>query len=35
MLGRKDEAVRLTQILKNEPIPNISNVAKALILAYD
>lgn len=35
MLGRKDEAVRLAQILKNEPNPNISNVAKALILAYE
>lgn len=34
MLGRIEEAVRLAQILKNEANPAISNVAKALILAY-
>lgn len=34
MLGRKNEALRLAQVLKNEPDPGISNIAKALILAY-
>lgn len=34
MLGKKEEAIRLAHILKNEPNPAISNVAKALILAY-
>lgn len=34
MLGKKDDGVRLAQILKNEDDPFISNTAKALILAY-
>lgn len=34
MLGRKDEGLKLANILKNEPDAAISNVAKALILAY-
>lgn len=34
MLGRKDEALKLAQILSNEPSPTIANVAKALILAH-
>lgn len=34
MLGRKQEGLKLANILKNEPNPMISNVAKALILAY-
>ncbi len=34
MMGKKDEALKLAHILKNEPSPEVSNVAKALILAY-
>ncbi len=34
MMGKKDEGLRLANILKNEPDPKISNTAKALILAY-
>lgn len=34
MLGRKDEGLKLAQILRNELDPAIANVAKALILAY-
>jgi len=34
MLGRKQEGLKLAAILQNEPNPAISNVAKALILAY-
>ena len=34
MLGRKDEAVKLANILKNEKDGAISNVARALLLAY-
>ncbi|MBA2726953.1 MAG: tetratricopeptide repeat protein [Parachlamydiaceae bacterium] len=34
MLGRKDEALKLANILKNEPSIYVSNVAKALLLAY-
>lgn len=34
MLDRKDEALKLAKILKKEPDPFISNMAKALILAY-
>lgn len=34
MLGKKDEGLKLANILKNEPDASISNVAKALILAY-
>jgi len=33
-LGRREEAIKLAQILKNEPEGAVSNVAKALILAY-
>lgn len=33
MLGKKEEALKLASILKNEPEPLIANVAKALILA--
>ena len=34
MLGRKEEGLKLAQILKNEPDSAISNVAKALLLAW-
>lgn len=34
ILGKKDEGLKLANILKNEPDPTISSVAKALILAY-
>lgn len=34
MLGKKQEGLKLAAILKNEPDPAISNVAKALIMAY-
>ena len=34
MLGRKDEALKLANILKNERDGAISNVARALLLAY-
>lgn len=34
MLGKKDEGLKLVQILQNEPNLIISNTAKALILAY-
>ena len=34
MIGKKDEGLRLAEILKNEPDFIISNTAKALILAY-
>lgn len=34
MLGKKEEGLKLANILKNEPNQSISNMAKALILAY-
>ncbi|HRD55846.1 MAG TPA: type III secretion chaperone [Parachlamydiaceae bacterium] len=34
MLGKKEEGLRLAEILKNEPDFIISNTAKALIMAY-
>ena len=34
MIGKKNEGLKLANILKNEPNAVISNVAKALILAY-
>ncbi len=34
MLGKVEEGLRLANILKNEPLPAVSNMAKALILAY-
>lgn len=34
MLGRKQEGLKLANILKNEPNPQIANSAKALLLAY-
>ena len=34
MLGKKDEALKLARILEREPDPGVSNVAKALLLAY-
>lgn len=34
MLGKKEEGLKLANILKNEPDAAISNVAKALLLAY-
>jgi len=34
MLGKRDEAIKLAQILKNDSNSTISNVARALILAY-
>lgn len=35
MMGKRDEGLKLANILKNENDPAISNVAKALILAYE
>lgn len=35
MLGKKQEAVKLAHILKNEPNMAISNAARALILAHE
>ena len=35
MLNRREEALKLAEILKKEPDPVISNMAKALILAYE
>lgn len=34
MLGKKDEGLKLANILKNERDPYIANTAKALLLAY-
>lgn len=34
MLGKKEEGLKLALILKNEKDPAISNVAKALVMAY-
>lgn len=34
MLGKKDEGLKLANILKNEPSLQISNIARALILAH-
>lgn len=34
MLGKKDEGLKLANILKNEPEGYISNTARALLLAY-
>lgn len=34
MLGKREDGLRLAHVLKNDPSPAISNVAKALILAY-
>lgn len=34
MLDKKQEALKLANMLKNEPDTSVSNVAKALILAY-
>lgn len=34
MLGKKEEGLKLATILKNEKNPAVSNVAKALVLAY-
>lgn len=34
MLGKKEEGLKLANILKNEADPAISNTARALILAY-
>lgn len=34
MLGKKDEGLKLCNILKNEQNPQISNIAKALVMAY-
>lgn len=34
MLGKKQEGLRLANILKNDQNPSISNVARALLLAY-
>jgi tetratricopeptide (TPR) repeat protein len=33
-MGKKEEGLRLVQILKNESNPAIANIAKALLLAY-
>lgn len=34
MMGKKEEGLRLVQILKEDSNPTVSNTAKALILAY-
>lgn len=34
MIGKKDEALKLANILKNEKDPRLANMAKALILAF-
>lgn len=34
MLGKKEEGIKLAQMLKSEQDTSISNVAKALLLAY-
>lgn len=34
ILGKKDEGLRLINILKDDPNPYISNIARALLLAY-
>lgn len=34
MLGRKHEAMKLAEILSRETDPSVSNMAKAIILAY-
>lgn len=34
LMGKKEEGLKLAQILKNEPNLAIANIAKALILAY-
>lgn len=34
MLGKKEEGLKLANILKNDPNPSVSNMAKALILAH-
>lgn len=34
MLGKREEGLKLCNILKNEKNPQISNIAKALIMAY-
>ncbi len=34
MMGKKEEGLKLANILKKEPNPNIANVAKALTMAY-
>lgn len=34
MLGKKEEGLKLANILKNEPDPIIANTARALILAH-
>lgn len=35
MMGKKGEGLKLANILKNENNPNIANVARALIMAYE
>jgi hypothetical protein len=34
MLGRKEEALKLANLMQNDPNMVISNTARALILAY-
>jgi hypothetical protein len=34
MVGKKDEALKLANILKNDQNTMVANTAKALILAY-
>lgn len=34
MLGKREEAVRLCKILKNDANPSVANLAEALLLAY-
>lgn len=34
MLGKRDEALRLCNILKNDPHPQVANIAQAMLIAY-
>lgn len=34
MTGKREEGIRLAEILKDDPAPHIANDAKALLLAY-
>lgn len=34
MLGKREDALRLCRVLKDDPNPGIANMAKAMLLAY-
>lgn len=34
MLGKREDGLRLCRILKEDPLPNVANIAKAMLLAY-